>query len=154
MLDPGIPFLCHEYKHSPSDCTKSPASRIDTEGKPSLMSQVREVVCAQISAFQCVSTVQAVEVSAFLRISSYLHISSQTESWMSPGPFRDTRWSVQTAANVWVKVDIWPLIHGGCCTWLRQEDRTVWDSRWRMPFKTTQSLRNDSRYSRHYKYNL
>jgi hypothetical protein len=43
MLDPGIPFLCHEYKYSSSDSTKSPASGMATLGKFSLMSLVRRV---------------------------------------------------------------------------------------------------------------
>jgi len=49
MLDPGIPFMYHEYKYSSRDSTKSPASGMATLGKPSLMSlvgRVREVVCA------------------------------------------------------------------------------------------------------------
>jgi hypothetical protein len=49
MLDAGIPFLCHEYKYSSSDSTKSPASGMAKLGKPSLMSlvrRVREVVSA------------------------------------------------------------------------------------------------------------
>ena len=57
MLDPGIPFLCHEYKYSSSDSTKSPASGIATLGKPSLMSHVGESAGSRMRIKQCFSAI-------------------------------------------------------------------------------------------------
>jgi hypothetical protein len=57
MLDAGILFLCHEYKHSASDSTKSPASGMAILGKPSLMALMGESSGSRMRIEQCVSAI-------------------------------------------------------------------------------------------------
>ena len=80
---------------------------------------------------QCVSAVKVVEMPVFLRALSSSNDTSVARicvgsGQVTPGiPDDPCCLPPVAAASGWVKVDTWPLIHGGCYHMTEVEDLTV-----------------------------
>jgi hypothetical protein len=119
----------HWHLYVSSNSTKSPASGTATVSQPRLMSQV-----GRVRVDQCVSAVEVVEMPVFLRALSSSNDTSVASTrvrsgQVTPGiPDDPFCLSPVAAANGWVKVDTWPLIHGGCYHMIEVDDRMLWET--------------------------
>ena len=121
---------CHWCLYGSSNSTKSPASGIATVSQPRLLSQV-----GRVRVYQCVSAVEVVEMPVFLWALSSSNDRSVAKirvgrGQVTPGIPDDPCCLPSVAApSGWVKVDTWPLIHGGCYHMSEVEDRMVCEIR-------------------------
>jgi len=94
------------------------------------MSQV-----GRVRVGQCVSAVEVVEMSVYLRALSSSNDRSVAKIRVGRGqvtseiPDYPCCLPSVAAASGWVKVDTWPLKHGGCYHKTQEEDRMVCEIR-------------------------